>query len=598
MRCWINIFAITIGSGSIAIVWLSTSILEGLPKVLLTHFLENGQPFSSSVVTNLNVLQHFKEYHHFASSVWCVRRLDGSKKCNFKNIFYMPQFKEHLVFLLNEHSVISGVESTEALKDINLSSLKNHTKCILKLIVLKSTEYILNKDFLVVSGNSLIMKRFKPDNIMHVIHDDLLPLFFTLEELCQGNLQQCLSSHHLIFLDDNEDAPYFEWYRLFSNRIPMSLKSQNINILFKNSIIGLAQESIWFDYGFKNNQGPVHNSHFNILLFKKFTEFVKEKFSIVQEDYNPESHNPAEAVFLNRMLNRKILNSDMVEKYIIEAYAKVHEKKVNILKMDLSVNGSKSLISKLQYTNLLVGMHGSAMVFSIFLPEGSKIIEVFPYGIQPNIVSPIKALCSLLNTHYSYTFWVNKNESNSITHPEYPPLLGGIKHLSSLEQEDIIKTKIVPAVKCCHNPLYLFRMFQDTVVDESFYPLLIQVFNENSNVLSSQENSKILEKRSLNKWYFPPPVFNLTCECVRGELKLVWSYPLNISSDIRFSIYISNGFSTTTHFTNLSMSMIECEIEQLNRVEFKKQPPLSVWVKTLEDLKESVDSYMLCSYHY
>lgn len=34
-----------------------------------------------------------------------------------------------------------------------------------------------------VSRHVHLFKRFKPDNIMHVLHDDLLPLFHTLNEV-------------------------------------------------------------------------------------------------------------------------------------------------------------------------------------------------------------------------------------------------------------------------------------------------------------------------------------------------------------------------------------------------------------------------------
>lgn len=536
------------------------------------------------ILTNKSHILHFKSLH--ASSVWCTSRIDGSKIFKFKNLYFLPQFRDHLVFLLNENSIISGVESVASLKTINLSSVKNNNNCNLKLVILKSKATNLNQYVKVVNKDVLIMKRFKPDNIMHVIHDDLLPLFVTYQDLCQGDIDFCVGKYQLAFIDNYLEGPYFEWYRIFSTDNPMIINNKLTPICLKKAIIGISQESVWFDYGFKNTQGPYNNSFFNSLYLKQFTLFMKVKFGIKLADNFPKPENSFSVVLLNRVINRKILNAGTIKIHLEKIYKNSN---YQLYDMDLSINSSKKLISVLQNSNCLIGMHGSAMLLTLFMPEGSHIIELFPFGIQPDSVSPIKALCSLPNVYYKYHAWVNMNEKNTITHPEYPPLLGGISHLPLEEQQNIKNVKFIPPVRCCHNPEYLFRMFQDTIVDETFYSLLNVVLSHSNADFSDEENKEKVQLSLYNRWYFPPPIFNLTCHCSRGELNLGWSYPYK-SSGITFNVYVSSGFSLTTNRTHVSNPMKECRRERT-----MMQTSLSVWVKVFEDVKESIDSYQQCN---
>jgi hypothetical protein len=62
---------------------------------------------------------------------------------------------------------------------------------------------------------------------MHVIHDDLLlPLFYTLRQYFQDFKQQNKAFNmdvQIIFMEAREEGPYFELYKLFSNRKPILL---------------------------------------------------------------------------------------------------------------------------------------------------------------------------------------------------------------------------------------------------------------------------------------------------------------------------------------------------------------------------------------
>jgi hypothetical protein len=52
-----------------------------------------------------------------------------------------------------------------------------------------------------------LMHRFKPDNIMHVLHDDLLPLYARLEALCVNNFEDCFENIRIAFIDPLANDP-------------------------------------------------------------------------------------------------------------------------------------------------------------------------------------------------------------------------------------------------------------------------------------------------------------------------------------------------------------------------------------------------------
>lgn len=60
----------------------------------------------------------------------------------------------------------------------------------------------------------VIFKRFKPDNLMHVFHDDLIPLYFTLNELDHFGAKD----YRVFFVDDHEAGRYWELYRMFRSK--------------------------------------------------------------------------------------------------------------------------------------------------------------------------------------------------------------------------------------------------------------------------------------------------------------------------------------------------------------------------------------------
>lgn len=64
-----------------------------------------------------------------------------------------------------------------------------------------------------------------------------------------------------------------------------------------------------------------------------------------------------------------------------------------------------------------------------------------------------------------YVAWENKWEYNSVPYPNRDPGLGGINHLPLAERSRIAASETVPPHKCCTDPTWLYRIYQDTTVD-------------------------------------------------------------------------------------------------------------------------------------
>uniref|UniRef100_A0A1B6BYW6 Glycosyltransferase 61 catalytic domain-containing protein n=1 Tax=Clastoptera arizonana TaxID=38151 RepID=A0A1B6BYW6_9HEMI len=517
------------------------------------------------------------------SSLWCHEEIGGNKVCEFQYLCFVPNNENHIVFMYTDKSSIFGLKSKEELKNISLSSVLNHNGVLLKLSICNSYEHSLD-NFINLRHNVLLLWRFKSDNIMHVIHDDLIPIFTTYKELCKGNVKECVQKYQLVFVDGEDPGPHYDWYKLFSYSDPLFLNEElNQTICFKKGRVGLSTRSVWYQYGFNRFHGPTH-SYMNGKLLQEFTEFILDGFKIYRNNYNL---NESIGIFFNRKLNRKIINENYIIDEVKNMYTNIFSvHHFTLYNLDLSQNDTVTILSLLVRAKFVVGMHGSAMILSMFIPQTASIVELFPFGIQPEYVSPLRAMCDLPDVLQYYQSWVNINESNSITYPDNTHLLGGISHLDIEMQQTIKNIKLVPPVECCHNPLYLFRMYQDTLVDKSFSEVLEEIFLVQRSTLSDNIFTNL--KNDVDRWYFPSPVTNITCSNINENLILSWNKPYNAGlNKIEYRLAINVGNQ------DMSLSTFSTSV-QLNLSSYEKSINIQIWIKSVFDNSESIDAYFTC----
>lgn len=452
-------------------------------------------------------------YAEYFSSVTCVQSFNGGKSCSFANLIYNA---EHgFLFILSNLSVIHGLDGYEDLKTLSLAPIEDHSAPLMKLTVVKINESGIAQ-CRYVSGDVFAIYRFKPDNIMHVIHDDVLPLFVKYREICFGNVSRCSNTYNLFFVDSNKGGPYRSWYRALSRAEPLlaSKMSFNESICFESLMIGVAN-TYFFQYGFKKPQGPISSNLFKTDV-SEFRRYFLKTFGVRSVERKHKI-----VTLISRSVNRKITNEEYLFRMFSTPAGGVPSK-VELRKIDMIRNTTFDILQSVASSTTLIGMHGAETILSIFLPDCSVFVELFPFGISRNHVSPIASLSDASKTHFKYFSWVNTVENNSIVHPEYPREFGGISSFPLELQLEIQNAKSIPAVECCGNPYYLFRMYQDTTVDGS----IAEVSKKVSVLLENWDCTG--EEDVFSRWLFPSPPRKLMCSLHPSYTYVSWDKPINM----------------------------------------------------------------------
>ncbi|XP_046999588.1 protein O-linked-mannose beta-1,4-N-acetylglucosaminyltransferase 2-like [Schistocerca americana] len=517
------------------------------------------------------------------SSVWCTFTEHGKRLCSFKNLYFKPQ-ENLFLFLLNEDSVVSGIGRKEDLKSFDASAVLNHNRFHLQIVPVSADDNIIGRN-LSFLDSVFALWRFKMDNIMHVLHDDLLPLYYTYSHICNGDIELCREKYRLFFVDGGGIGTLHEWYKLFSTKEPIQateLKSHDV-ICFIHCHVGLVSNTLWYQYGFGRPQGPIKNLNLHGHLLLQFSAFIKKKLNLSSVK---KSERQKQGVLLSRQINRRILNEMELINSMKQTYNSIfHDESLRIDKLDLSTNDTKTLMSLIHNSDIVIGMHGSAMILCLFVQPGALVIEIFPFGINPDYVSPVKALSKVAGSFFNYFQWVNEKENNSFPNENAHQLHGGISHLSEGEKAYIRSIKEVPAVECCHNTVYLYRMFQDTVVGQEFLALFSKAILKHN---SSAHTTSGTKENLIEHWYFPAQVRNLTCVVNNQKIAVKWMTPLNVKTNHKYEITLSSG--------DWHLSVTAEKTDVLATVPPKaKMKTIQVWVKCIAQGVESSDAYTECS---
>ncbi|XP_076353391.1 protein O-linked-mannose beta-1,4-N-acetylglucosaminyltransferase 2-like [Tachypleus tridentatus] len=457
------------------------------------------------------------------SSVWCYGLDNTNRLCRFRNLCYFPKTND-FVFFHGSKSVYFGIPENQfnpALVD--MASVENHNTQYFHFTDMPESESQgFNKTFF--DKRFFIFNRFNPGNLMHVLHDDLIPLISSVREICGAvtinETQECLKSFELFLADEHPSGMFFNLYEELSAGSPLLATNLTDNICFAESFVGLRKHTLWYQYGFKIPQGPLKR---NMKLVsdevKIFIEMFRVKFGKKYKHTDDENY----AVLIARN-NRIIINEAEVMKELHKCSG------LKVKKVSLEENNLHEIIQVIHNSKMLVGMHGALLALLMFLKPNSVVIELFPYGVNPDSYTPYKTLATLPGFGLIYHSWQNTELNNTITKPDNPVELGGIRHLPLTVQQQILDNPEVPQHLCCNNPEWLFRIYQDTVVNiSSFSQVLQHALLQQVERKTFQQHNENLMKRNL----YPGEVQNLACHLVyRDEtwasLVLLWKEPWNL----------------------------------------------------------------------
>lgn len=471
------------------------------------------------------------------TSVWCHSSPESGLRCHFHNLHYSSQHKE-FIFVLSPRSVVYGIDDIKSLQTmLFLSSVTGHNAFPFHVTIVPHDVFMSSYTSRVISGKIFILARFKPDNLQHVFHDDLIPLYFSVKELCGGS-DTCLNELIVVFSDDNERNVYWKFYHILARKIlflsELGSEDSQMWYCFKDANLGVNKVSVWYQYGFGKPQGPQLIGTFSGHLLREFADYMRNQLQI-----NLKESQRYTVVVISRKHNRKLLNekelSILIKKHLQMKTGNEYDVRI----MSLEEDSMSEIIGTVSRARVLIGVHGAGLILGIFLPPSSVLVEIWPYGINPNAATVYQTMCDLSDFRVTYIPWVNEDVINTIPHPEYPPHLGGLAHLSSRDEKCVLKglhEGKIEFLVCCDSIEWLFRIYQDTtvlLVDDARYNS-VPFIDVLARVMQAWEesNETIPGDYSLIFQQYPSKVEKLT-KSVREDsqyklLVLEWKDPWNL----------------------------------------------------------------------
>ena len=342
-----------------------------------------------------------------------------------------------------------------------------------------------------VQGTSVLLYRFKPDNVMHVMHDDVIPLYHTLA-VHQQQLHPRAAPVGIITVDP--------WPSPSSGAASASTNVSDVLlsllahggpvvaarelaptglVCFQDAIVGITKGTRWYQYGFHTPQGPLPAPGTAVdtrgASVRGLTRHIADHLlggghgvtghgplGCVRGRDDAPTCAPRGIVVFSRTQNRLVLNEDDLVAGLGQAFG---GRSVTVLRME--THTFEEQMAVLRNTGVAVGMHGSALIMAAFLPPGALLVELFPFAVPPEKYTPYKTMAGLPGLGLEYLAWSNKHEDGgaSVAHPDRDAAHGGLGHLPVAEQQAVVATKSVPPHLCCTDPHWLFRIYQDTRVD-------------------------------------------------------------------------------------------------------------------------------------
>ncbi|KAJ3189825.1 Protein O-linked-mannose beta-1,4-N-acetylglucosaminyltransferase 2 [Gaertneriomyces sp. JEL0708] len=498
-----------------------------------------------------------------SSSVWCSGDTRATRVCRFRNICYHPTEQEWFIAQTNRtiqsnvplHRFHTGL--------LELSTVQGHPKFFFNFIEVDPFRpEFQNMKVRYEETMHFALARLHPRNIMHNLHDDVLGMYYMLKEyIGKGsptlNMPFSLDTHRILIYDEYGPTDSTRPFQYLSNhrlRFKAYLKQdKDVVTCFRDAVFGNSKLTTWYQYGFTEPQGPIPEKLPNGMHVREVSEWFIRRIGLPLEDdenYSRPStdlttYMPADAadfftesdliVIITRRGNRLILNEEELARQLTDAF------KLQVQFVSNEEHGFEEQVKFMRRARVVLGMHGSMMIMTMFCRRGTAVIEMFPFGVPSENYTPYRTLASLPGMELSYRAWEQTDESQCVPRPENHKLLGGIAHLTKEKQAEVVATKRVPKHICCDNPFWLYRIYQDTNVNSTEVITLIEDALEESAEILSAARSINYEATDI----LPPLVTKIICldgpKRLPGELWAEWKQPWTGAKVDKWNILIGGS---------------------------------------------------------
>ncbi|OCT74206.1 hypothetical protein XELAEV_18033163mg [Xenopus laevis] len=251
------VFNVLLVSIMAAVLWKHVKLLEQF--YVIEEELEltrQSQELSQSTLTALQAIVED------GTRMVCSGRMHTERVCHFESLYYSTEAEEFVFFHNNSSFMLPNLGPRRfqpALLD--LSSVDDHNTLYFNFIELPAAALKFMPKPLFVPDVALILNRFNPDNLMH----------------------------------------------LMSNKQPLlkeQLKTLAKLLCFTKSYVGLSKITTWYQYGFVQPQGPKANILVSGNEIRHFAKFMIGKLNITIEQSAAEAY----IVLFSRSMNRLIVN--------------------------------------------------------------------------------------------------------------------------------------------------------------------------------------------------------------------------------------------------------------------------------------------------
>lgn len=431
----------------------------------------------------------------FITKMECEGTSSYNRVCKFENICYSPNTDRFFALTVDKNGLKNSWMGPDDNRLLDLTTVDNHN--IFYFEFDESPENALqefekyNMRYMLVSKKTFVFSRFVHNNIMHNIHDDFIGQYIMHKRFSvKSSDKESIDADNFIFFTDrmiensNDHllATLTRYPFIYREYLKLS-KTSSPPICFENAIVGNSKDGTWYDYGFYDEpQGPISKMSLKGTFVQEAANYLKNYYHISvpsrleintilkkiagRKDRDVQKISTCHFLSIfSRTKDRLILN----EKELIAAMERTYGLPVKLVQLEnLSFNEIIDIMSR---TVISMGLHGSALVFTMFMPANSILLEMFPYGVPGENYSPFRTMSWLPDMQLTYKMWLNRNPTMNYAQ------LGIRKAIYNLTPEDfrnIISLKTVPPHVCCGNLPWHVRIYQDTVVDFDEIKLLIE----------------------------------------------------------------------------------------------------------------------------